>query len=307
MSVDRNFITILCAVHNEEPTIPLFYQRIKKVLADVQCEFELVFLNNSSDDNSLLVIEDIMKSDPSVRVLSLSRNFGYQCSLRAGMEHARGEAIITIDVDCEDPPELIPKFVEQWRAGYEIVYGQREGRPEPKVLTMARKLFYHILKMTSDSDIILHMAEFGLISSVVRDQIVCNSNTFPFLRTAIAYAGFSRVGIPYDREERIAGETHYNFWRMFIFAVGGILSSSTFPLRFAAYLLPLIIMINLLFCGLLFGVSDRVQALLFLIDFCYISAMLVFHGVYLARIYKNGLGRPIYIVDWQNSSEELKR
>ena len=247
-----------------------------------------------------------MKKDSSIKVLTFSRNFGYQCSVQAGMTYAKGDCIITIDVDCEDPPELIPEFLKTWEEGYDIVYGIRTNRPESKILIGMRNLFYKILRFTADTDIILNMAEYGLIANYVRDQIINNKNTFPFLRTEIAYSGYKRFGVKYNREKRIAGETHYNIWRMAIFAIGGILSSSTFPFRLAVYMFPLVSVVNLLMliCDLLYGFN--LFKVLMVLDFLYINALLATHGIYLARIYKNGLGRPLYIVDWQLSSKELK-
>lgn len=303
---NKKTISIICAVHNEEKTIPLFYDRIKKVLKELDYNFEIIFTNNRSTDRSLSIIQDLMKKDSSVKVLTFSRNFGYQCSVQAGMTYAKGDCIITIDVDCEDPPELIPEFLKKWEEGYDIVYGIRTNRPESKILIGMRNLFYKILRFTADTDIILNMAEYGLIANYVRDQIINNKNTFPFLRTEIAYSGYKRFGVIYNREKRIAGETHYNFWRMAIFAIGGILSSSTFPFRLAVYLFPFVTLINLLLVlgDVIWG--GYFYKILVVSDLTYFHFLLVTHGIYLARIYKNGLGRPLYIVDWQLSSKELK-
>jgi dolichol-phosphate mannosyltransferase len=302
---NNKLVSIICAVHNEEKTVRLFYERLQKVIKGLNYDFEIIFTNNCSTDNTLHIIQELIKIDPAVKVLTFSRNFGYQCSVQAGMTHAKGDCIITIDVDCEDPPELIPVFLKKWEEGFDIVYGIRTNRPESKLLIWMRNLFYKILRFTADTEIILNMAEFGLIANYVRDGIINNTNTFPFLRTEIAYSGYQRFGVKYDREKRIAGETHYNFWRMAIFAIGGILSSSTFPFRLAVFVFPLVVVINLLllladtFWG---GIYFK---LLTVFDLLYISLLLTTHGIYLARIYKNGLGRPLYIVNWKLSSKEL--
>lgn len=301
----NKMVSIVCAVHNEQLTIPLFYDRLKKVIKNLNYDFELIFTNNRSTDNTLSVIEELSKKDPMVKVLTFSRNFGYQSSIQAGMTYAQGDCIVTIDVDCEDPPEMIPLFLENWEKGYDIVYGIRTSRPESKFLIKMRNLFYKILRFTADTDIILNMAEFGLIADYVRDQIINNKNTFPFLRTEIAYSGYQRFGIEYKREKRIAGETHYNFWRMTIFALGGILSSSTFPFRLAVYMFPLVCLFNI---GMLAGdifLGGYFFKTLIVSDILYINLLLATHGIYLARIYKNGLDRPLYIVDWRLSSNEL--
>jgi len=233
----------------------------------------------------------------------MSRNFGYQSSVQAGMLYASGDGIIVIDVDCEDPPELILKFIEKWEEGYDIVYGLRGDRPEWWVIKKARNVFYHTLRLIADSDIVLYMAEFALISSHVRDTIVDNKNTFPFLRAEIGYVGFSRFGVPYDRQPRVVGKTHYNLFTMVSFGVAGILTSSTFLMRFFAYLLPFFILFNavFLFAEIFYLESAQLFKTLVVMDLVYIISLLTIQGIYSARIYKNGIGRPIFIVDWKQS------
>lgn len=299
-------ISIICAVHNEEKSILPFYKRIKGIINGLHYEFEIIFTNNRSTDDTLLIIQNLIKEDKAVKVLTFSRNFGYQCSIQAGMTHAKGDGIITIDVDCEDPPELIPILIQKWEEGNDIVYGIRDGRQESRLLIGMRNLFYKILRYTADTDIILNMAEFGLISNHVRDQIINNKNTFPFLRTEIAYAGFQRTGIKYDREKRTTGESHYNLWRMTIFAIGGILSSSTFPFRLAVYAFPFMSLLNIALLTNEGKWDGNHFKQLVIVDLLYINLLLATHGIYLARIYKNGLGRPLYIIDWRLSSPDLK-
>jgi dolichol-phosphate mannosyltransferase len=220
----------------------------------------------------------------------------------AGVSYATGDATIVIDVDCEDPPEMIPLFIKKWQAGFDIVYGQREDRPEPRILVSIRKLFYRVLRLMADTDIILDMAEFALVSSRVREVMCNNSNTFPFLRAEIGYSGFKRFGIKYDRQQRVIGKSYYNLWGMFKFAIAGILSVSTFPLRIAIYFWPFIAIGNLIFIimGLIGGFGSAFTALVVL-DLLYCITLLTTHGMYLARIYKNIISRPIFIVDWKLS------
>jgi polyisoprenyl-phosphate glycosyltransferase len=156
--------------------------------------------------------------------------------------------------------------------------------------------------LMADNEVILDMAEFSLISAHVRDAMVENDSTFPFLRTEIGYAGFRRVGIPYDRQMRISGHSHYNLFRMVTFAIGGILSSSTFLLRLAAYIVPMLIVANIVL-GILFAWYDSalIFRLLVMLDLMYLLAFTSVISVYVARIYKDGVNRPIFIVDWQLS------
>ena len=300
----KPLISIICPVFNEESSVPVFYRRLAVALAPLsaQYNFELTFTNNSSSDRTLEVIKAIREKDPTVQALTLSRNFGYQASVLAGIKYSAGEATIVIDVDCEDPPEMIPLFIAKWEEGFDIVYGLRANRPEPRLLILMRKLFYRLLRLMADTDIILDMAEFSLVSSRVRDVMCDNSNTFPFLRAEIGYSGFQRHGIRYDRQERTIGKSYYNLWGMLKFAVAGILSVSTFPLRIAIYAWPLVFIAN---CALLSidlaGISADAFKLLVALDLVYAIALLTTHGAYLARIYKNIISRPIFIIDWKSS------
>jgi polyisoprenyl-phosphate glycosyltransferase len=302
---DRKLISIICPVFNEEGCIPLFYNRLQSVLSPLRerYDFELIFTNNSSMDRTLPIIQELRQSDPSVQVLTLSRNFGYQASLTAGLRHACGQAMIVVDVDCEDPPEMIPQFIAEWEQGSDVVYGKREKRPESLALQMARKLFYRLNRAIGDSDIILDMAEFSLIASHVRDVMLDNSSTFPFLRTEVGYVGFRRKGIPYDRGRRIYGKSYYNVFGMTRFAIGGILSSSTFLLRFAAYLGAAVLIGNLIgIIVTLYAAYTRLIYVIYIIDLMYIIFFMDVICIYLARIYKDGVDRPVFIVDWKRSA-----
>lgn len=296
----RRSITIICPIYNEEGTIPIFYDRFRKAVAPLRDRYdvELVFTNNRSTDRSLDVITGIRARDPSVQVITLSRNFGYQASLQAGLSCATGDAVLFIDVDCEDPPEMIPCFVEKWEAGYDVVYGERMDRPEGVVTKALRNNFYRVLRALGDAEIVLYMAEFALFSRQVRDAIVNNQNTFPYIRAEIGYAGFSRFGIPYKRQTRSSGTTHFNFIDMFAVAFGAILTSSTFPMRAAAISCPILALLNV---ALLFADGGAGPGfwfkLLVALDLFALLFLLCIFGLYLARVHKNVMGRPIFIID----------
>lgn len=299
ISKNLPLITIICAVHNEEECIPLFFERLKPVVVSLtnECNFELIFTNNNSDDTSLEKILAIREKEPWVQVITLSRNFGYSNSLMSGLQNATGDAIVIIDVDCEDPPEMIPQFVEKWKAGYDIVYGERTKRNEAKLIQLARKFFYRITKKIADNDFVLDMAEFSLFTHEIKEVIVYNRSTYPFIRAEIGYAGFQRFGIPYTREDRISGKTHYNFWRMTMFAVGAMLSSSTFPFRFVVYSGVPIVLLNLIvLLRVLFGVDIDLRPLITL-NTCALLVAAMISSIYIARIYKDAVRRPLFIVD----------
>src|SRR5262245_23525659 len=170
----RRLVTIVCPVFNEEASIPPFYARLTAALTDAEpkVRFELLFVNNRSKDRTLEVLRELQERDPRVQVITLSRNFGYQASITAGMRHASGDAIVNIDVDCEDPPELIPRFIEKWLAGADIAFGIRHKREEFVLMHWARKLFYRLTRKLADHEIVLDMAEFFLVDKRVRDYVL---------------------------------------------------------------------------------------------------------------------------------------
>jgi glycosyltransferase involved in cell wall biosynthesis len=296
----RKLVSIVSAVYNEEASIPIFYERLQRVIAGHrdQFDFELIFTNNASTDATAEIIASLREKDPTVQLVTFSRNFGYQASLQAGLTYAAGDATIIIDVDCEDPPEMIPEFLLRWQEGYDVVYGIRTDRPEPWLIKKSRAVFYHVLSASADMDIVPFMAEFSLINAEVRHAILWGQNTFPFLRAEIGYAGFARYGVSYRREKRVAGETHYNLVGMTIFAVAGILTASTFLMRAAAYCVPLVVLGNLALTvwDVVRGGSTGFR-LCVTLDLIYIIGLLSVFGLYIARIYKNGMQRPNFIVN----------
>jgi len=304
---DRPILAILVPVFNEERVVPLFFGRMEPILAQLSTDYrpQLVFLNNASTDGTLAEIEAVRRRFPDTYVLTMSRNVGYQRSLEAGLRHCVGDLFVFIDVDCEDPPEMIPDFVARHREGYDIVYGERVDRVELAIVKLMRKFFYRLLRAIADEDIVLDMAEFSLMTAEVRDAIINDHSSFPFIRASIGRVGFRRVGIPYRRHPRIAGTTHYNFWGMTTFAVGGLLSASTLPLRLVTYALPAWILV---LAGLTWaagrGHAGAMAAAAFL-GFAYCGAALSFIAIYTARTYKNTLGRPNAFLDAARSRRQV--
>ena len=180
----RKLVTIVCPVFNEEKAVPLFYGRLEKALATLEdrVRFEILFVNNRSTDRTEAEVMALREKDPRVQLLTMSRNYGYQASISAGMRHASGDASVNIDVDCEDPPEMIPKFIERWLDGADIAYGIRARREEFVLMHLARKLFYRVTKRVSDHEIVLDMAEFFLVDRKVKEHVLSTRSTFPFVR-----------------------------------------------------------------------------------------------------------------------------
>lgn len=295
----KSKITIICPVYNEGVAIPLFFDRIKPVeeILSETYDVDLLFCNNASSDGTQQAIEDIRNRYQNVYEISLSCNVGYQRSIECGLRNAKGDVFVIIDVDCEDPPEMITEFVTKYEDGYDIVYGERIDREEATWLKSLRKLFYRIMRSVADENIILDMAEFSLMTAEVRDAIAKDGSSFPFIRASIGRIGFNAIGIPYKRGTRIAGETHYNIVGMTIFAIAGILSSSTLLLRLPIYLLPFwCVSVVILAVKIVQSPQPWMFPTLFTISALYVGASIAFIGIYLARVYKNSLGRPNYII-----------
>jgi polyisoprenyl-phosphate glycosyltransferase len=259
-------------------------------------------------------VRALREKDSRVQLLTMSRNYGYQASISAGMRHASGDASVNIDVDCEDPPELIPQFIERWLAGADIAYGIRAKREEFVGMHLARKFFYRLTKKLSEHEIVLDMAEFFLIDRRVKEHVLSTRSTYPFVRGQVGYVGFRREGISYSREKRIIGQTHYNLFSAIRFGVAGILSSSTWPLRMLAYV------------GAVLFAIDLVAAVAFIawpklpieVTLRGIAAGLALHlgwivfsigtlGIYLARVYWDTIGLPLYVADPKHSTIPLQR
>jgi dolichol-phosphate mannosyltransferase len=302
--METPLITILCPVHNEDSVIPLFFARIQPVMQKLSQHYSvhLVFLNNASEDRTRQQIDKIREVWPVTYVITMSRNVGYHASLECGLRNAAGDLFVFIDVDCEDPPEMILDFVEKYEQGFDIVYGERVDRAESKAMKSARKFFYRLLRAVADDEIMLDMAEFSLFTKEVRDAILDENTSFPFLRASIARVGFRRAAIPFKRQKRIAGNTHYNLVRMSIFAVAGILSASTFFLRLPIYLLPFWLL-SLLALGIGYASTHSLWMLVAacMIFAAYIGGTMAFTALYVARTYKNGLHRPNAFIDRSRS------
>jgi dolichol-phosphate mannosyltransferase len=259
--------------------------------------WRLYFVNNGSTDGTLALLHAAHEADSRVCVVSLSRNFGYHGAVTAGLSTATGELFAVIDVDGEDPPELLREFLATIQRGAHIAYGIRSNRPEPAAIVFMRRTFYQLTRLIADAEFVLWMAEFSMMRRVVRDAILAPRTTFPFLRAEIGYVGFRRVGVPYVREKRMFGMSHYNLWRMATFAVGGMLSSSTFPLRFVLYAAGFVALAYpLAVLGL--DLPARNAELLAVVAGLYFLLLSVpTIALYVARSYKNGVARPVFIVD----------
>lgn len=302
-------ISIVSPVYNEEEVLHELHRRVAAVMDKSGETWELVLVDDGSRDRSADIIAELHETDPRVNGLSFSRNFGFQVAVTAGLDHAHGDAIILIDADLQDPPEVFPRMIAKWREGYDVVYGiraSREGETWFKLFTA--KLFYRIIHSITSVDIPLDTGDFRLIDRRVVEAIKRMPERNRFLRGMIPWAGYRQVGIEYERRSRFAGESKYNSVSMMLpFAVDAITSFSYFPLRIATYLgfimaalsgLAILMVILLRLFGPeapLLGQATTLVTVLFLGGVQLISLGII--GEYLGRIYDEVKARPLYLVD----------
>lgn len=230
-------LSVVVPVYNEEAVLGQLVLRLHKACSGITEAYELVFVNDGSRDRSLEMLRGYAADDPKVKYISFSRNFGHQNAVMAGIAMSRGKAVVLIDGDLQDPPELIPELFARYRDGYKVVYAKRTTRRgESFFKKVSAGVFYRTLKRITSIDIPLDTGDFRLISREVVDHLMAMGESNKFLRGQIAWLGFSQVSVDFERQERKAGETKYTLRRMMRFAMDGITSFSNFPLQIATFL-----------------------------------------------------------------------
>lgn len=301
-------ISIVSPVHNEEAVLPELYRRVAAVMKENGRSWELVLVDDGSRDRSAEVIAQLHDQDPRVNGLILSRNFTFQIAVTAGLEHARGDAVVLIDADLQDPPEVINQMIAQWEAGYDVVYGvrsKREGETWFKKVTA--KLFYRLIRRITGIHIPVDTGDFRLMDRQVVDAVLGMREHNRFLRGMVSWVGYRQIGVMYERKARFAGETKFTVRKMSRFAMDAITGFSYFPLQLASFFgfitavlsilaALLVIILRLYFPDQpLLGQATTLVAVLFLGSVQLISLGIV--GEYLGRIYDEVRQRPLYLVD----------
>jgi dolichol-phosphate mannosyltransferase len=292
-------------VLNEEETVAVFCDRVIAVMESLGEPFELVLVNDGSRDRSFQVMKDIHEHDPRVRVIDFSRNFGHQIAISAGLDHARGQCVVIIDSDLQDPPEVIPELIERWKAGAEVVYAQRANRTgETKFKLFTAAIFYRLIGKITAVEIPRDTGDFRLLDRSVVDALVTMREHHRFMRGLSAWVGFRQEAVQYDRHERYAGTTKYPFRKMLRFSLDAVTSFSHVPLQLATSFGFILAGISLL--GILIAVTLRIvnhaivgQASTLILVLFMGGIQLIFLGVigeYLGRIYDEVRARPLYIV-----------
>jgi len=306
-------ISVIVPVFNEESNLIVLHERLMNAITSITNDYEIVFVNDGSKDNSLTVLKNLASEFSQIKYIDFSKNFGHQLAVFAGLEHAKGNAIVIIDADLQDPPELITELYNKMQLGFDVVYAQREqrvGESWHKLLTA--KLFYRFINKLSDVSIPLDTGDFRIISKKIKDIIVSMPERNKFLRGQIAWAGFNQTSVSYRRDERYSGETNYSYSKMFAFAFDGITAFSNLPLRLATYLGFIVSLVSFFFIlytlyqkyinnNVVQGWSSLMVSILFIGGVQLICLGII--GEYLGRIMDNVKQRPLYIVRESNVAE----
>lgn len=296
-------LSVVIPMYNEEAGAAECVRRVDKVVSEMGCQYELIFVNDGSRDKTLDVLIGAKQNNPHVRIIDLSRNFGHQLAIRAGIEHSTGDALIVIDGDLQDPPELFPELVKKWRdEGFDIVHARRKTRQGISAFADARaKLFYQILSSISSVDIPRDVGDFRLISKPVIETLKTMREQQPYVRGQAAWVGYPSTIIEYDREKRFAGEPQYTLIKLLHLCFSGIFGFSRMPLRLGIYLGLILFAVGILFVILLIiyknriiGWAPSVIATVFVGSLQFFAIGII--GEYLAIVLDHSRGRPLYVV-----------
>lgn len=298
-------ISIVVPVLNEEEAVPIFVDRVRDIIKEIGLRWEIVFVDDGSVDGTVEVIRGLNVTDHRVKLVRLSRNFGKEAALTAGLEWAEGSAVIPMDVDLQDPPELIVKFIEKWREGYDVVYGRRVSRGADTIVKrLSAGWFYRLFNSMTSTRIEPNVGDFRLMSKNVVAETLRLRERSRFMKGIFAWVGFSSIAIDYERPAREVGETKFNYWKLWNFALDGITGFSTAPLRIWTYVgsavavFAFIYMMTTIIKTMIFGIdvpgyASMMTAILFLGSVQLISLGVI--GEYLGRMYNEVKQRPIYI------------
>jgi glycosyltransferase involved in cell wall biosynthesis len=311
MSRELKLLSVVAPMYNEEATAAAFCERVFAALEGVP--LELVLVDDGSSDGTAKIVDDLAASDPRVRVVRLSRNFGHQTAITAGLDHARGDAVVMIDADLQDPPEVIKDLLAKWREGVDVVYAVRERRAgETRFKLATASVFYRLMSHVSDIDLAPDAGDFRLMSRQALDGLLSMRERSRYLRGMTVWVGFTQAAVPYKRDPRYAGETKYTLRRMLAFSLDAISSFSHLPLQAATVLgflfsfiafLAIPVVIGLKFAdSYLPGFSTITIVILLLGGMNLIAVGII--GEYVGRIYDEVKRRPLYLVKERRNLHE---
>lgn len=300
-------ISIIVPMYNEETGLDTLFTKLHQAVHSLDVEYEIVCVDDGSEDGTRAALAAIAAKDPHVRAVFLSRNFGKEAAMTAALDYSRGDAVIPIDADLQDPPDLIPQMVEKWREGFDVVYAKRKSRDvDTRVKRNTAGLFYKVFNALSEMPIPENVGDFRLLDRRVVETIKQLPEKDRFMKGLFCWPGYNCTTIEFDRKERADGESKFNYWRLWNFALNGITSFSSLPVRMGVYL-GLFVSVAAFIFGVLIllkttvtGVDVPGYASLMVVVLFLGGVQLFFLGLlgeYIGRIYKEVKNRPIYVVD----------
>lgn len=299
-------LSIIIPIYNEAPNIQLLFERLKTAISSLQINSEYIFINDGSKDESIMLIKALAAKNDNIKYIDFSRNFGHQVAVTAGMDKSTGKAIVIIDADLQDPPELIIDLYKKYKEGYEVVYAKRRSREgESFVKKLTAKTFYRILKKITTIDIPVDTGDFRIIDRKIVELLKQMPEQHKFLRGQISWVGFSQTFVEYDRQERHGGKTGYTYKKMIRFALDGITSFSNFPLKFVTFIgffvsgIAFLLMLYALYSRFILkqftlGWTSLMLSVLFIGGIQLIGIGII--GEYISRMSDNIRQRPLYII-----------
>lgn len=305
--LDACRLSVVVPAYNEEAVLDEFHSRLSRILALLACDCEIVYVNDGSRDRTLEVMQELRDSDPRVAIVDLSRNFGKEIALTAGLDHATGDAVVVIDADLQDPPELIPQLVAKWRTGYDVVYAQRTAREaETRFKRATAYLFYRLVRKVSRVQIPADTGDYRLLSRRAVESLKRMREQHRFMKGLFAWIGYPQAAVPYRRDARFAGETKWNYWGLWNFALEGITSFTIAPLKIATYCGLAVAMLAFLYGSwliirtLIHGADVPGYPSLMVVVLLLGGIQLFFIGIlgeYLGRIFNETKARPLYFLN----------
>ena len=308
-------ITIIVPAYNEEESLLFLYERLTKLIDSIKnYEFEVLFINDGSRDKTLELIKEIRQKDNRYCYVNLSRNFGKEIAMMAGLDYAKGDAVIFIDADLQDPPELIPELIKYWEEGYDDVYAKRKSRDgETFLKKFTSKMYYKVLQKVSRVEIQKDTGDFRLLDRRCVNALKKSRESQRCSKSMFSWIGYKKKEVLFDRDARIAGKTKWNYKRLIDLAIDGITSFTTSPLRLSTYIsIPTFIMLGVYFIYVIAKsiiIKEPIQAfqaiILLILFFSGIQILLFgIMGEYLGRIFNETKNRPLYLVDEYNGEKE---
>ena len=308
-------ITIIIPAYNEEESLPYLYERLQKLMDNNKnYEFEILFVNDGSKDKTIELIKQYRERDKRISYVDFSRNFGKEIAMMAGLDYAKGDAVIFMDADLQDPPELIPELIKYWEEGYDDVYAKRKSRKgETWLKKFTSKMYYKVLQSLTNVEIQRDTGDFRLLDKRCVNALKKMRETSRCSKSMFSWIGYKKKEVLYDRDPRIAGKTKWNYKKLIDLAIDGITSFTTSPLRISTYLcIPTFLVLFIYFIYVIFkmilvtGKIDAYQAIILLILFFSGIQILLFGiiGEYLGRIFNETKNRPLYLVNEYNGRRE---